>query len=163
MKIIKYILLGFVLSLWVIGCTYAPKIDEPIVVSDPIVAEPVAVVEDKNKIKHSVGNSAVVSLWAQSKSAQAKGDLATAIIHMERALRLEGEDPILWSRLAELHLNQGNSNQAQEMATKSNSLAAGESNTTLLYRNWLIIANARRLLGDLAGADEAEYTAGIYR
>lgn len=159
MGILKYILVVYFVSLWVVGCTSAPKQEEPVA---PIF-EPVTVPDNtaNNKIRHVIGNPAILSLWQKSKQAQEAGDLSTAVLQIERALRIEGDDAVLWSRLAELNLKQGNANQAQELAKKSNSLSITDN--VLVYRNWLIIADARRLLGDLNGAEEAEYTAGTFR
>ena len=160
MGIIKYIVIFYLISFWVIGCSSAPTKEEPIT-SEPIFEPDEAAEVVNDKIKHVIGNPAVLSLWQKSKLAEEGGDLATAVLQVERALRIEGDDAVLWSRLAELHLKQGNANQAQEMAKKSNSLSVTDN--VLVYRNWLIIADARRLLGDLSGAEEAEYTAGTFR
>ncbi|GIX21465.1 MAG: hypothetical protein KatS3mg121_0248 [Gammaproteobacteria bacterium] len=103
------------------------------------------------------GNQAVLDLWRQAEAARAAGDYDAAIAAIERALRIEPDNAAMWSRLAELHLRKQNANQAESLAAKSNALAA--ENRLLLYRNWLIIARARRLKGDDIGAQEAEYTA----
>ena len=158
MNIIKAIFIIYLIGFWFIGCSSAPKQIE----SDGPIFDPNTAYESQSdKVKHTIGNPAVWSLWQKSKQAEADGDLSTAVIQVERAIRLEGEDAVLWSRLAELNLKQGNANQAQELAKKSNSLAL--SDNVLVYRNWLIIAKARRLVGDDIGAEEAEYTAGTFR
>jgi hypothetical protein len=61
---------------------------------------------------------------------------------------------MLWHRLAEVHLKQGNLRQAEAMAIKSNSLSA--PGTQLMRENWQIIAEARRLQGDEEGSEEAK-------
>lgn len=155
MGIVKVIFIAYLVSLWVIGCSSAPKIaNEPIF--DPNATE-----SGKSTVKHSIGNPAIWSLWQQSKEAEELGDLTMAVTQIERAIRIEAEDAILWSRLAELNLKQGNANQAEELAKKSNSLSV--DNNVLVYRNWLIIAKSRRLVGDDIGAQEAEYTADTFR
>lgn len=118
-------------------------------------------VTDPNKIKHLIANPAVKDLWDQAEAARRVGDYDTAELQLERALRIAPDDAVMWSRLAEVHLSKGNSNQAENLAAKSNAMTM--SNPTLNYRNWLIIAKARTLRGDDIGAQEAEYTASSFR
>ncbi len=91
--------------------------------------------------------------WAAGQHEQAAAGL-------ERALRIEPSNPYLWQHLAAVRLDQGKSQQAEQFAAKSNSVA-GDS-ATLRLRNWRIIAEARRLGGDAAGAREAETRASQY-
>jgi predicted Zn-dependent protease len=72
---------------------------------------------------------------------------------VERALRLEPHNPLLWHRLAKLRLQQGQFAQAVSLAAKSNSLA-GE-NRRLQASNWDTIAQAQDKLGDAAAARAA--------
>ena len=116
---------------------------------------------DPNKIKHRIGNKAVKDLWDSAEAARNAGDYETAILLLERALRIVPNDAVMWSRLAEIHLRQGNSNQAENLAAKSNAMTV--DNPTLNYRNWLIISRARSQRGDDIGAQEAEYTAASFR
>jgi hypothetical protein len=78
--------------------------------------------------------------WAAGQHEQAAAGL-------ERALRIEPSNAYLWQHLAAVRL-------------KSNSVA-GDS-APLRLRNWRIIAEARRLGGDIAGAREAEARASTY-
>lgn len=165
MGMIKYVLVVYLLALWVVGCTTAPKsedesLDVPVFDANLFDEEPAESAQQES-IKHVIGNPAIMSLWQKSKQFEETGDLDDAILQIERALRIEEEDAILWSRLAELNLKIGNANQAEDMAERSNDLPIVDN--ILYYRNWLIIADARRLLGDLTGADEAEFTASTFR
>jgi predicted Zn-dependent protease len=72
---------------------------------------------------------------------------------LERALRIEPRNPLIWQRLARLRLQQDMPRQAESLAAKSNSLAAGDS--FLLADNWRLIASAREQQGDRAGAEAA--------
>jgi tetratricopeptide (TPR) repeat protein len=118
-------------------------------------------VQDSSRITHVIANPAVKDLWDQSEAARKAGDYDTAALLLERALRIAPDDAVMWSRLAEIHLAQGNSQQAENLAAKSNAMTV--DNGTLNYRNWLIIARARSMRGDDIGAQEAEYTAGSFR
>ncbi|MBN1378208.1 MAG: tetratricopeptide repeat protein [Gammaproteobacteria bacterium] len=114
-----------------------------------------------NKISHAVNNPAVVDLWQKAEFARTSGDYETAAMQLERALRIEPNDAVMWSRLAEVQLLQENANQAENLAVKSNAMTL--DNPLLNYRNWLIIARARTLKGDDIGAQEAEYTANSFK
>ena len=127
----------------------------------PVVIESPESLQNTNKIQHSIGNPAVIELWQQAEQARKLGDYDTAVQQLERALRLEPENPIMWSRLAEVQLTQGNANQAESLAAKSNAITF--DNPLLNYRNWLIIARARALRGDELGAQEANYTAESFK
>ena len=72
---------------------------------------------------------------------------------LERALRIEPRNPVLWHELARIRLEQGQYRQAENMAAKSNMLTG--TNRYLKAKNWRIIGEARNRLGDLQGAREA--------
>lgn len=114
-----------------------------------------------DKITQTTGNPAVIDLWNKAEDARKTGDYETAAMQLERALRIEPNDAVMWSRLAEVQLRQENANQAENLAAKSNAMSL--DNPLLNYRNWLIIRDARALKGDDIGAQEAEYTANSFK
>jgi len=118
------------------------------------------IVEEDGTVRHSVPNRTVALLWDRAEQARQEGRLEDAIASLERALRLTPDDPILWSRVAELRLRQGRFAVAENLAAKSNALA-GEQRL-LRYRNWLLIAEARKRRGDVAGAEKARAEAERY-
>jgi len=97
---------------------------------------------------------AVVALLGQAESQANSGDLEAAAASLERAIRIEPRNPLLWYHLATVRLAQQEAAQAEQLAAKSNSLAAG--NRLQQSRNWRLIARARQVLGDKAGALAAE-------
>lgn len=101
-----------------------------------------------------VPNRAVAVLVRRAGDQQRAGDLDAAAASLERALRIAPRDAALWHRLARLREQQGRYGQAEELAAKSNALAAGDA--ALTSDNWRLIARARRAVGDLAGARAAE-------
>ncbi len=103
-------------------------------------------------------NSAVVSLLEQAQSLSAAGQLDQAGASLERALRIEPRNPLLWQRLAAVRIDQQQYLQAENLAKKSNALAQGDHN--LRRENWLLIARARSLNGDDEGSREARERAG---
>jgi len=101
--------------------------------------------------------AAVVALLDRADQAERSGQPQQSAVAIERALRLEPGNPVLWHRLARVHLDQGQYGQAETFAEKSN-LLAGDDNK-LRARNWRLIADARRAQGRLADAEEAELRA----
>ena len=79
---------------------------------------------------------------------------------LERALRIEPRNAGIWHDLAQIRLHQGQYQQAESLASKSNSLAGG--NRSLQARNWKVIASARKAAGNSAGAEEAEARASQF-
>ncbi|MGH8503181.1 MAG: tetratricopeptide repeat protein [Gammaproteobacteria bacterium] len=102
--------------------------------------------------------SPVVALIDKAQTAQRAGHLEDAAASLERAVRIDPYDPVAWQMLAQVRLAQGDGSQAEAMAAKSNSLAYGDD--ALQRENWRIIAQARRMRGDVQGAREAEQRAG---
>lgn len=101
--------------------------------------------------------SPVVALLADADRKLAAGDTDAAAAGLERALRIEPSNPLLWQRLAAVRLRQERYEQAEAMAVKANGLARGD--TALMARNWRIIAEARTGRGDARGAQQARVRA----
>jgi len=100
---------------------------------------------------------AVIALLDRAETQHQSHDVDAAAVSLERALRIEPRNPLLWQRMANLRLEQGQWDQAVQMAARSNSYAGRYSG--LRARNWQIIATARRALGDVQGAADAELKA----
>jgi predicted Zn-dependent protease len=96
----------------------------------------------------------VVALLDTAERQANSGDLEAAAASLERAIRIDPRNPVLWYHLATVRLSQGDSQAAEQLAAKSNSLAAG--NTAQQRRNWQLIARARRAQRDEAGAAAAD-------
>jgi tetratricopeptide (TPR) repeat protein len=100
---------------------------------------------------------AVVALLDRAEQQANTGDLDAAAVTLERAIRIDPRNPVLWHHLATIRLAEGEPTEAEQLAAKSNSLAAG--NQPLQARNWELIAQARHARGDAAGARAAEQRA----
>ena len=96
---------------------------------------------------------AVSSLAVRADRAAQAGEYGHAAEYIERALRIEPRNAVLWQRLARIRLSQGNHAQAVQMASKSNTLAGRDE--ALRRANWLIIAEAHERAGNAAGASAA--------
>jgi hypothetical protein len=94
------------------------------------------------------------ALRIQADQQRQAGDYAGAAATLERALRIQPQDALLWNRLARVRMEQGLHSQAANLAAKSNVYAGDQAG--LRQDNWSIIATARRQAGDAAGAEEAE-------
>ena len=97
-------------------------------------------------------NPTIQALVDQAERERAAGDLEAAAATLERALRIDGADPLPWLRLAQLRFEQGNLIQSENLARRSLSYA-GEG--PVVRDAWLLIADIKRLQGDEAAADTA--------
>ena len=98
---------------------------------------------------------AVSVLMRRADDQRRAGDLDAATVSLERALRIAPDDALLWHRLAEVRLAQQRYPLVVQLAAKSNALALPDDRD-LRARNWQLIAQARRGLGDSRGARDAE-------
>lgn len=97
--------------------------------------------------------AAANSLVTQARTLTAKGDYALATQTVERALRIEPANPLVWIELAKVRLAAGDDDQAENLAQRALSLAAGAPREQ--SSAWQVIAQARRAQGDNVGAREA--------
>ncbi|MEZ5602172.1 MAG: tetratricopeptide repeat protein [Candidatus Competibacteraceae bacterium] len=107
------------------------------------------------------GNQAVVALLDSADKYVRSNQLDKAGAALERALRIEPRNAGIWHDLAQIRLHQGQYQQAESLASKSNNLASG--NRALQARNWKLMAVARKASGNTAGAEEAEARAAQLR
>ncbi|MEJ2060137.1 MAG: tetratricopeptide repeat protein [Gammaproteobacteria bacterium] len=98
-------------------------------------------------------NPAVVALLNEAERQSLAGQYDEAATNVERALRIAPRDANLWHELAKLRLQQGQLQQAEALAHRSNSLAGQDR--ALQARNWALIAQARAKRGLNAQAEAA--------
>lgn len=103
---------------------------------------------------------AVVALLSQADKNYKAGKYGLAVATIERALRIEPRNATLVYKLASVRLRQSKPRLAEDLAKKA-SLLAG-NNSMIKQRSWLLIAEARRLQGNLLGAKEAKQKAANY-
>jgi len=103
-------------------------------------------------------NPATVALLTAAEAEINAGRYPIAGAKIDRALRIDPKDPWVWHGLATLQLASGELAQAAATARRSNALAG--STDGLHARNWYLIAEGERLLGNSsaseAALDEAE-------
>lgn len=106
-------------------------------------------------------NQQVAKLWASAQSAMAEGKSTIALELLYEAMELEPANSLLWSRAAEIQLDNLEPALAETYAARSNTLAV--NNRPLLHRNWLIIEHSRSMRGDLLGVRSAHKQALTYQ
>ncbi|TAN71402.1 MAG: tetratricopeptide repeat protein [Methylobacter sp.] len=96
---------------------------------------------------------AVGALVSAANQDSQSGDLDSAAVAIERAIRIEPRNATLFYKLALLRLKQAKPRLAEDLAKKSALLASTDS---LLKKHcWLLIAHAREIEHDFVGAKEA--------
>ena len=98
-------------------------------------------------------NVAVAGLMETARVDAGAGRHANAAATLERALRIEPRNARLWHELARVRLTQGEYEQAETIAARSNAWAGSDG--ALRADNWRLIAEARAARGDTAGARSA--------
>lgn len=89
--------------------------------------------------------SAASALVMQAHARAAAGDYAAATATLERALRIEPENPLTWIELGRIQLAAGNAAQADSMGHKALALASGDPNAQAAA--WRLIAESLRVRG----------------
>lgn len=101
----------------------------------------------------------VLALLTSARQQETSGDLGSASASLERALRIAPREPQVLYRLAQVRLEQGDAAQAEQLARRGLSYAAGRP--TLQAGLWELVAQARERQGDAAGAAEARQRARV--
>ncbi|MGZ5045177.1 MAG: tetratricopeptide repeat protein [Methylobacter sp.] len=112
-------------------------------------------------IEATVPLSPVVGALVSAANQNSKaGDPDSAAASIERAIRIEPRNATLFYKLAVLRLQQSKPRLAEDLAKKSALLAS--TNNTLKKHCWLLIAHAREIQQDFAGAKEARAKADSF-
>ena len=102
--------------------------------------------------------SAASAALVSQAHAQSAGDAPQATATLERALRIEPDNPLLWIELGKVQLGQQHPAQADAMARKALVLATGDP--VAQGAAWQLLAEALRARGRNAEAAAAERRAG---
>lgn len=118
----------------------------PLPSTDPLKQEPVG--RDRQSV-----SPVLRRLLAKAETARAQQNWTQSEAYLERALRIEPKNALVWHRMALVKLQQSKNNQAIQFASKSNTLARGDGG--LKRRNWSVIADANTALNRPVKADKA--------
>lgn len=99
-------------------------------------------------------SAASTALVSQAQKQARSGDSVSATATLERALRIEPDNPLLWIELGRLRLQERNGVQAQSLGRKALALATGDPRTQ--SSAWRLIADALRAQGRNQEARDAE-------
>jgi Tfp pilus assembly protein PilF len=97
---------------------------------------------------------AASALVGQAHQQAAGGDTTQAAATLERALRIEPENPLVWIELGRVRLAANNAAQADAMGRKALTLASGDA--AAQSSAWRLIADSLRARGDNGGAADAD-------
>lgn len=115
------------------------------------------IIPDERQIRPNTSTSAAIKrLIENARLASKQGQMSRAESFLERAIRIEPKNALIWHYLAKLHLFQGHYKRAEGLASKSTSLARPADGDRLLADNWRIVAHARQFQGDTTGAQQAQ-------
>jgi Flp pilus assembly protein TadD len=93
----------------------------------------------------------------QARSQAARGEFVAAATSVERALRIEPDNPLVWLELGRIRLAAGEAAQAENLARKALALASGSSSTQA--EAWRLIAESYRARDRNVDARDAEQRA----
>jgi len=116
-------------------------IPEPTPLPAPVVKEPTL-------------SSASRALVAQAQSQAAAKNFPVAAASIERALRIEPDNPLLWIELGKVRQEEGNYVQAENMARKALSMSINAPRTQSTA--WKLIADSYRARGKNVEAQDAQ-------
>lgn len=95
-----------------------------------------------------------MALVSQAHTLAAQGNHGAATATIERALRIEPANPLLWIELGKVHMAEGDAARADGMGRKALTLAAGDPSAQAAA--WRLIAESLRARNRNQEASEAE-------
>jgi hypothetical protein len=132
-----------------------PVIEPPAPGEEPVIAAPTPtpLPRERPKTPTPTLSPASRALVAQAETQRRKGDLPGATVTLERALRIEPNNALLWIEMGRLRMDQRNYPQAEGMGRKALALSVGDDRTQ--SQAWQLIADSLRARGKNAEAQEA--------
>jgi tetratricopeptide (TPR) repeat protein len=114
---------------------------------------PVQIPKERPRTAPATLSPASRSLVTQAQVQRKKGDLPGATVSLERALRIEPNNPLLWIEMGRLRMDQGNFTQADNMGRKALAMSVGDDATQASA--WQLIGESLRARGKNPEAQEA--------
>ena len=132
-----------------------PTVPPPGSSTEPVIEAPAPppLPKERPKVAPATLSSASRALVTQAQTQRKRGDLPGATVSLERALRIEPRNPLLWIEMGRLRMDQRNYPQAEAMGRKALSMAIGDDRTQ--SQAWQLIADALRARGRNVEAQDA--------
>ena len=135
------------------GTGSGPVLGSPPVIAAPgkgdesVIAAPTPtpLPRERHKTPPATLGPASSALVAQAQAQRKKGDLPGATVTLERALRIEPNNPLLWIEMGQLRMDQRNFVQAEGMGRKALAMSVGDDRTQ--SKAWQLIADSQRARG----------------
>lgn len=107
----------------------APTDIRPPPPEETIEAPAIQLPKERPRTPPATLNPASRALVSQAQAQRQKGDLPGATVSLERALRIEPNNPLLWIEMGRLRMDQRNYPQAENMGRKALSMSVGDDRT----------------------------------
>jgi tetratricopeptide (TPR) repeat protein len=135
--------------------TPPPEVETPSPDAEPAVEAlpPPPPPRDRPKAPAATLSPASKALVSQAQAQRKKGDLPGATVLLDRALRIEPNNPLLWIEMGRLRMDQRNYPQAENMGRKALAMSVGDDRTQSMA--WQLISDSLRSRGKNIQAQEA--------
>lgn len=138
-----------------------PTVETPPVITGPTpeaepsvqVPMPLPPPRERPRAPPATFSPASKALVSQAQTQRKRGDLPGAAVSLDRALRIEPNNPLLWIELGRLRMDQGNFPQAEAMGRRALSMSIGDDGTQ--SQAWQLIGESFRARGRNTQAEEA--------
>jgi uncharacterized protein HemY len=133
-----------------------PTVPPPGSAEEPVIEapRPTPLPKERPKVAPATLSPASQALVTQAQVQRKRGDLPGATVSLERALRIEPRNPLIWIEMGQLRMDQRNYTQAEAMARKALSMSIGDDRTQ--SQAWRLIAESLRARGRNVEAQEAD-------
>jgi tetratricopeptide (TPR) repeat protein len=117
------------------GTGSGPVLTAPTDVQQPLpeavieAPAPIQLPKERPRTPPATLSPASRALVSQAQAQRQKGDLPGATVSLERALRIEPNNPLLWIEMGRLRMDQRNYPQAENMGRKALSMSVGDDRT----------------------------------
>lgn len=127
--------------------TSLPEVVPPPGQTEPVIDAPLPapIPRERPRAAPARLSPASQALVTQAQAQRKRGDLPGATVALERALRIEPSNPLLWIEMGRLRMDQRNYSQAEAMGRKALGLAVGDSRTQSTA--WQLIADSLKARG----------------
>jgi len=117
------------------------------------VPPPAPLPRERPKVAAATLGPASTALVSQAQSQRKRGDFPGATVSIERAMRIEPNNPLLWIEMGRLRMDQANFPQAESMGRKALAMSVGDDRTQSLA--WQLIADSFKARGKNPQAQDA--------